>query len=32
MLLDVATEWKTAGKLRDWSGWAKECQQPQEDA
>ncbi|MEQ1952422.1 glyoxylate carboligase [Mesorhizobium sp. CN2-181] len=26
-LLDVATEWKTAGKLRDWSGWAKECQQ-----
>jgi tartronate-semialdehyde synthase len=27
MLLDIATEWKTAGKLRDWSGWAKECQQ-----
>jgi len=27
MLLDVATEWKTAGKLRDWSGWAKACQQ-----
>ena len=27
MLLDVATEWKTAGKLRDWSGWAKECQE-----
>lgn len=26
MLLDVATEWKTARKLRDWSGWAKECQ------
>src|SRR5687768_10447943 len=26
MLLDVATEWRTAGKLRDWSGWAKECQ------
>ena len=25
MLLDVATEWKAAGKLRDWSGWAKEC-------
>ena len=25
MLLDVATEWKTAGKLADWSGWAKEC-------
>jgi len=27
MLLDVATEWKTAGKLRDWSNWAEECQQ-----
>ncbi|TIM60973.1 MAG: glyoxylate carboligase, partial [Mesorhizobium sp.] len=26
MLLDVATEWKTAGKLRDWSGWARACQ------
>ncbi|RWP58373.1 glyoxylate carboligase [Mesorhizobium sp.] len=26
MLLDVATEWKTAEKLRDWSGWARECQ------
>ncbi|WP_144223733.1 glyoxylate carboligase [Mesorhizobium amorphae] len=26
-LLDVATEWKTAGKLRDWSGWAKSCQE-----
>jgi tartronate-semialdehyde synthase len=25
-LLDVATEWKAAGKLRDWSGWAKECE------
>ena len=25
-LLDVATEWKTAGKLRDWSSWAKDCQ------
>ena len=25
MLLDVATEWKAAGRLRDWSGWAKEC-------
>ena len=25
MLLDVATEWKTAGKLADWSGWAKDC-------
>ncbi|CDX11298.1 Glyoxylate carboligase (Tartronate-semialdehyde synthase) [Mesorhizobium sp. ORS 3324] len=27
ILLDVATEWRTAGRLRDWSGWAKECQQ-----
>jgi tartronate-semialdehyde synthase len=27
MLLDVATEWKAAGKLRDWSGWVKECRQ-----
>jgi len=27
LLLDVATEWKSAGKLRDWSGWAKECQE-----
>ena len=27
MLLDVATEWKAAGRLRDWSGWAKECRQ-----
>lgn len=27
MLLDVATEWKTAGRLADWSGWAAECQQ-----
>jgi tartronate-semialdehyde synthase len=26
-LLDVATEWKAAGKLRDWSGWVKECQE-----
>ena len=26
-LLDVATEWKTAGKLRDWSGWARQCQE-----
>ena len=25
MLLDVATEWKTADKLADWSGWAKAC-------
>ncbi|WP_274629274.1 glyoxylate carboligase [Arvimicrobium flavum] len=27
MLLDVATEWKTAGRLRDWSVWVGECQQ-----
>lgn len=27
MLLDVATEWRTAGKLRDWSGWVGECRQ-----
>jgi len=26
VLLDVATEWKTARRLRDWSGWARECQ------
>ena len=26
-LLDVATEWKVAGRLRDWSGWAEECRQ-----
>jgi tartronate-semialdehyde synthase len=25
MLLDVATEWKTAGRLRDWSAWVKAC-------
>jgi len=25
LFLDVATEWKTAGKLRDWSAWAEEC-------
>jgi len=25
-LLEVATDWKTSGKLRDWSGWVKECQ------
>jgi len=24
-LLDVATEWKTAGRLKDWTGWAEEC-------
>ncbi len=27
ILLDVATEWKTEGKLRDWSKWAEECQE-----
>ena len=27
MLLDVATEWKTGGRMREWSGWVKECQQ-----
>ncbi|MER9882569.1 glyoxylate carboligase [Mesorhizobium sp. M0118] len=27
MLLDVATKWRTAGKLRDWSGWAGQCRQ-----
>ncbi|MBX3579792.1 MAG: glyoxylate carboligase [Rhizobiaceae bacterium] len=26
MLLDVATEWKTDGRLRDWTGWVKQCQ------
>jgi tartronate-semialdehyde synthase len=25
-LLEVATDWKTSGRLRDWSGWVKECQ------
>lgn len=25
LLLDVATEWKAAGKLADWSAWADEC-------
>jgi tartronate-semialdehyde synthase len=26
LLVDVARESKAAGKLRDWSGWARECQ------
>src|SRR2546421_5831989 len=26
LFVDVAAEWKAAGKLRDWSGWAAECQ------
>src|SRR3989440_1447009 len=25
LFVDVAAEWKAAGKLRDWSGWAAEC-------
>ncbi len=25
LFLDVATEWKTEGRLRDWSAWAEEC-------
>ncbi len=25
-LLDLATGWKAAGRLRDWTGWARECQ------
>ncbi|RDJ03214.1 glyoxylate carboligase [Rhizobium grahamii] len=27
LFLEVATEWKVAGKLRDWSAWAEECRQ-----
>ncbi|MBB3568985.1 glyoxylate carboligase [Rhizobium sp. BK491] len=27
LFLDVATEWKTEGKLRDWSTWAEECRE-----
>jgi len=26
VFVEVAREWKAAGKLRDWSGWAGECQ------
>ncbi len=26
LFVEVAREWKAAGKLRDWSGWAAECQ------
>ena len=26
MLLDVATEWKADGKLRDWRDWVAQCQ------
>src|ERR671932_1034600 len=25
MFVEVATEWRAAGKLRDWSGWAAAC-------
>ncbi len=25
LLVEVAREWKQAGKLRNWSGWANEC-------
>ena len=25
LFVEVAREWKAAGKLRDWSAWAKEC-------
>ncbi len=30
LLIDVATEWKAAGKLPDWSGWVAECQHRKE--
>jgi tartronate-semialdehyde synthase len=26
LFVDVAREWKAAGRLRDWSGWVRECQ------
>ncbi|HET9976354.1 MAG TPA: glyoxylate carboligase [Burkholderiaceae bacterium] len=26
LFVDVARDWKAAGKLRDWSGWVAECQ------
>ena len=26
LFVEVAREWKAAGKLRDWTGWAAECQ------
>ena len=26
LFVEVAREWKAAGSLRDWSGWARECQ------
>ncbi|MBL8529433.1 MAG: glyoxylate carboligase [Burkholderiales bacterium] len=27
LFLEVAKEWKAAGKLRDWSGWVNECRE-----
>ncbi len=27
LFLDVATEWKMEGKLRDWTAWAEECRE-----
>ncbi|QRI63177.1 glyoxylate carboligase [Shinella sp. PSBB067] len=27
VFVEVATEWKAAGKLRDWTGWAGECRE-----
>ena len=26
LFVDVAQEWKAQGKLKDWSGWAQECE------
>lgn len=31
LLVEVAREWKQAGKLRDYSAWAKECQARKKD-
>jgi tartronate-semialdehyde synthase len=27
LFVEVATEWRAAGRLRDWSGWAAECRE-----
>ncbi len=27
LFVEAATEWRSAGRLRDWSGWAAECRQ-----
>lgn len=27
MLLDVATDWRLAGRLRDWSEWSRKCRE-----